>query len=53
MTAFLVLSTIMFLFLTFIWSKVSWNFLIKITFFCMFIYGLVLTLSDFGFVIRG
>jgi hypothetical protein len=53
MTVYFILSTLLFAFLTFIWSKAGWNFFIKMAFFGMFVYGLVLTLGAFGFVVKG
>jgi hypothetical protein len=52
MTTYLVLSTLMFAFLTFIWSKAGYNFFIKMAFFGLFVYGLVLSLDAFGFILK-
>jgi hypothetical protein len=51
MQAFIFIATALFMFLTVIWSKSNWaNFLIKLVFFGMMVYGIVLILSVTGVI---
>lgn len=50
---YLYISLFLFAFLSFVWSKSGWtNALIKFSFFGMFVYGLVLALQTFGFIVK-
>jgi hypothetical protein len=51
MQIFVFIATFMFMFLTVIWSKSNWaNFLIKLAYFAMVIYGVILSLSIIGII---
>lgn len=50
---YLYISLFLFAFLSFIWTKKDWfNAIIKFSFFGMSVYGLVLALQAFGFIVK-
>lgn len=50
-TAYLIISTVMFGLLFLIWTKSNWfNFLIKASFFGMFVVGTIINLKTFGVI---
>ncbi len=51
MTSFIIIATIIFGLLTLIWSKTGWlDFFIKVAFFIMTIWGLILALQALGYL---
>lgn len=53
LTAYLIAVTVVFIFLAIIWKTDNWlNVLFKVTFFSGFVGGLLLSLAQFGLIVK-